>query len=131
MNNIDLVVQQLRTVAAQAGSGPVPGVTGATASPDFASVFNAALLDQSAVNAAATEVGGPEFTNLLKSAVDEVNSTQMDARQLSQQFEAGNADVDLQDVVFSLQKASLSFQTMVQVRNKLVSAYQEIMNMQV
>jgi flagellar hook-basal body complex protein FliE len=34
-------------------------------------------------------------------------------------------------VVLSLQKASLSFQTMVQVRNKLVSAYQEIMNMQV
>jgi len=63
--------------------------------------------------------------------VDEVNNTQMDARQLSRQFEAGNSEVNLQDVVLSLQKASLSFQTMVQVRNKLVSAYQEVMNMQV
>jgi flagellar hook-basal body complex protein FliE len=68
---------------------------------------------------------------MLKSAVDEVNSAQMDAKQLSRQFEAGDPDVNLQDVVLSLQKASLSFQTMVQVRNKLVSAYQEIMNMQV
>jgi flagellar hook-basal body complex protein FliE len=63
--------------------------------------------------------------------VDEVNSAQMDAKQLTRQFEAGDPDVNLQDVVLSLQKASLSFQTMVQVRNKLVSAYQEIMNMQV
>jgi flagellar hook-basal body complex protein FliE len=55
----------------------------------------------------------------------------MDAKQLTRQFEAGDPDVNLQDVVLSLQKASLSFQTMVQVRNKLVSAYQEIMNMQV
>jgi flagellar hook-basal body complex protein FliE len=39
--------------------------------------------------------------------------------------------VNLHDVMISLQKASLSFQTMVQVRNKLVTAYQEIMNTQV
>jgi len=37
----------------------------------------------------------------------------------------------VQDVMLSLQKANVSFQTMVQVRNKLVTAYQEIMNMQV
>lgn len=131
MNSIDLVVQQLRTVAAQAGSQPVSPAAGVTPATDFASVFNAALLNQEARNAAADEVGGPGFTNLLKSAVDEVNSAQMDARQLTRQFEAGEANLDLQDVVFSLQKASLSFQTMVQVRNKLVSAYQDIMNMQV
>ncbi len=131
MNSIDLVVQQLRSVAAQAGSVPVSPTASVVPTTDFASVFNAALMNQDAVNAAANEVGGPEFSNLLKTAVDEVNSAQMDARQLSQQFETGDAGVDLQDVVFSLQKASLSFQTMVQVRNKLVSAYQEIMNMQV
>jgi flagellar hook-basal body complex protein FliE len=43
----------------------------------------------------------------------------------------GDPEANLQDVVLSLQKASLSFQTMVQVRNKLVTAYQEVMNMQV
>jgi len=46
-------------------------------------------------------------------------------------FQSGSPDANLQDVMVSLQKASLSFQTMVQVRNKLVTAYQEIMNMQV
>jgi flagellar hook-basal body complex protein FliE len=108
MNEIDLMVNQLRAVAAQAGPGT------------------------SAVGAnAATQAPSQDFAALLQSAVDEVNNTQMDARQLTRQFEAGNAEVNLQDVVLSLQKASLSFQTMVQVRNKLVSAYQEVMNMQV
>ena len=106
MNDIDLMVNQLRAVAAQAGAGASATAAGANApSQDFAA--------------------------LLQSAVDEVNNTQLDARQLTRQFEAGNAEVNLQDVVLSLQKASLSFQTMVQVRNKLVSAYQEVMNMQV
>jgi flagellar hook-basal body complex protein FliE len=102
MNDIDLMVNQLRAVAAQA-SGSAPG----TAAPS------------------------QDFASLLQSAVDEVNKTQLDARQLSKQFETGNSEVNLQDVVLSLQKASLSFQTMVQVRNKLVTAYQDVMNMQV
>jgi flagellar hook-basal body complex protein FliE len=102
MNDIDLMVNQLRAVAAQA-SGSTPG------------------------NAAPSQ----DFASLLQSAVDEVNKTQLDARQLSKQFETGNSEVNLQDVVLSLQKASLSFQTMVQVRNKLVTAYQDVMNMQV
>lgn len=106
MNEIDLMVNQLRAVAVQAGAGATAANANATApSQDFAA--------------------------LLQSAVDEVNNTQMGARQLTRQFEAGNAEVNLQDVVLSLQKASLSFQTMVQVRNKLVTAYQEVMNMQV
>jgi flagellar hook-basal body complex protein FliE len=46
-------------------------------------------------------------------------------------LEVGDESVNLHDVMISLQKASLSFQTMVQVRNKLVTAYQEIMNTQV
>jgi flagellar hook-basal body complex protein FliE len=102
MSNIDQMVNQLRAVAAQASATPAPQAT-----------------------------GNQDFAAMLKSAVDEVNSAQMDAKQLTRQFEAGDPEVNLQDVVLSLQKASLSFQTMVQVRNKLVSAYQEIMNMQV
>lgn len=102
MNEIDLMVNQLRAVAVQA--------TGGTS---------------------AVEAPGQDFAALLQNAVDEVNNTQQGARQLSRQFETGDADVNLQDVVLSLQKASISFQTMVQVRNKLVSAYQEVMNMQV
>lgn len=82
-------------------------------------------------SASAPAASGNDFAKLLQSAVDEVNSAQKNAKQLGQQFEMGDPNANLQDVVVSLQKASLSFQTMVQVRNKLVSAYQEIMNMQV
>lgn len=73
---------------------------------------------------------GLDFSAMLQAAVAEVNNTQQGAKELSEQFATGDS-ANLQDVVVSLQKASLSFQTMVQVRNKLVSAYQEVMNMQV
>ena len=46
-------------------------------------------------------------------------------------FEAGSPDVNLPEMMVAMQKASLSFQAMTQVRNKLLSAYQEVMNMQV
>ena len=50
---------------------------------------------------------------------------------MAEGFAAGQGDVNLQDVMVNLQKANVSFQQMVQVRNKLVSAYQDIVNMQV
>ncbi|MEQ8289370.1 MAG: flagellar hook-basal body complex protein FliE [Gammaproteobacteria bacterium] len=74
---------------------------------------------------------GPDFSNVLKDAVNQVNETQKAAGELKTQFEMGNPDVDIVDVMLASQKSSLSFQAMTQVRNKLVSAYQEIMNMQV
>lgn len=72
-----------------------------------------------------------DFGQLLKSAVDQVNTVQNSARQLSRDFAQDNPNVNLHEVMISLQKASISFQSMIQVRNRLVSAYQEIMNMQV
>ena len=60
-----------------------------------------------------------------------MNSAQQEASDLAKAFELGQPNANLQDVMVSLQKANLSFQTMVQVRNKLVTAYQEITNMQV
>lgn len=77
------------------------------------------------------EVGGPDFGQALKSAIDQVNAAQQQAQQMTQDFVAGQENVNLQDVMVNLQKASLSFQQMVQVRNKLVSAYQDVMNMPV
>ncbi|SFN71155.1 flagellar hook-basal body complex protein FliE [Formivibrio citricus] len=73
----------------------------------------------------------PDFSQVLKQSVDQVNRMQMEAQDKQTAFQSGAPGADLQDVMVSLQKASLSFQTMVQVRNKLVTAYQEIMNMQV
>lgn len=71
------------------------------------------------------------FANMLKNAVNTVNSNQQQANQLTEAFQKGDPNVQMSEVMVSLQKASLSFQAMVEVRNKLVNAYQEIMNMQV
>ena len=75
--------------------------------------------------------GGPEFSQVLKSAIDEVSQAQQQAQQMAENFATGQSNVNLQDVMINLQKASLSFQQMVQVRNKLVTAYQDITNMPV
>jgi flagellar hook-basal body complex protein FliE len=74
---------------------------------------------------------GPDFAALLKASLDQVNGTQQDTANLAKAFEQGDPNANLQEVMVSLQKANISFQTMVQVRNKLVSAYHEVMSMQV
>jgi flagellar hook-basal body complex protein FliE len=75
-------------------------------------------------------VGKTGFSELLKTSIDKVNATQMEAGKLSESFSAGNPAVELSDVMISLQKASVSFQAMTEVRNRLVDAYRDIMNMQ-
>ena len=79
----------------------------------------------------ASAEGLPEFGAALKAALEQANNAQQEALRLQREFDLNAPDVNLHEVMVSLQKASLSFQTMVQVRNRLVSAYQEIMNMQV
>jgi len=69
------------------------------------------------------------FSQLLTAAVDQVNTAQKSAAALADGFEKGHEDVDLAEVMVSLQKADISFRSMAEVRNKLVNAYQEIMNM--
>lgn len=91
----------------------------------------AALASGQNASSAVESADAPDFSQVLKQSVDQVNKMQLEAQDKQQAFQAGAPGADLQDVMVSLQKASLSFQTMVQVRNKLVSAYQEIMNMQV
>ena len=91
----------------------------------------ASQLASGSESAAGAAPEGGEFAALLKSSLQQVTQTQTEASKLAQGFEQGAANVNLEDVVMSLQKADVSFQTMVQVRNKLVEAYQQIMNMQV
>lgn len=81
--------------------------------------------------APASGAEGGEFAALLKASLEQVGQTQTQASQLAKAFEQGASGVNLEDVMISLQKADVSFQTMVQVRNKLVDAYQQIMNLQV
>lgn len=79
----------------------------------------------------APEAAKPDFAAALKSSIDQVNATQKQAESMVTAFETGAKDVQLHDVMISLSKANVSFQQMVQVRNRLVSAYHDIMNMQV
>lgn len=77
------------------------------------------------------EGSGADFSDALKNAIEQVSAAQAQARQMSEGFITGTSEANLQDVMIASQKASLSFQQMVQVRNKLVNAYQDIMNMPV
>lgn len=94
----------------------------------------AAQVEQSSANLNVEGVKNadkPDFSNLLKQSIDSVNETQMNAGQLSTGFEKGDPDASLAEVMVALEKANVSFQAMTQVRNKLLSAYQEVMNMPV
>lgn len=79
--------------------------------------------------AAAGATAPVNFGDVMKNAINFVNDNQVKATQLSDQFERGVQGVDVAQVMVAIQKASLSFQAATQVRNKLVSAYQDIMNM--
>ena len=70
-----------------------------------------------------------DFAQMLKDAVDNVNSLQQEAKTMAQAYERGDENVDLPQVMIGLQKSSVSFEAMTQVRNKLVDAYEKIMNM--
>jgi len=69
-----------------------------------------------------------DFTTVMKSAVDHVNATQKAAGEMSKAYVSGK-DVEIADVMVSLQKSNIEFQATVQVRNKMIEAYQQIMNM--
>jgi flagellar hook-basal body complex protein FliE len=74
---------------------------------------------------------GPSgFGDLIRQTVDKVNSNQMEASKIASSYERGEG-VPLTDVVLSMQKSSLSFEATLQVRNKVLKAYEDILNMPV
>ena len=70
-----------------------------------------------------------EFSTMLSQSIEAVNKNQQQAGALSTAFEKGETDASLAEVMVSLQKANLSFQTVLQTRNKLVDAYKDVMRM--
>jgi flagellar hook-basal body complex protein FliE len=77
------------------------------------------------------KAGEPDFESALKKAVLAVNETQNVAQAKVQSFSTGQSNMTLEEVMVDLQKANLSFQTMIAVRNRLVDAYKEVTNLQV
>jgi len=101
---MDAIINQLRATEALGNStSAAPGTKGATGS----------------------------FADTLRHAVDAVNSEQMKAGQMVDAQATGSSQIDVNQIMVALEKADLSFQTMVEVRNKLVSAYKKIMDLQV
>jgi flagellar hook-basal body complex protein FliE len=91
----------------------------------------ASVAQGSGVEAGTAQKGGADFASLLKQSVDQVNEMQQSATRLSTALSAGDPNVDVAQVMVALQKAGVAFQAMSEVRNRLVSAYQDVMSMQV
>ena len=76
------------------------------------------------------QVEQPSFFNAVQSAIDRVNDSDRKADAMAEAYERGE-EVPLTDVVLAMQKSSLAFEATLQVRNKVMKAYEEIMNMPV
>lgn len=106
--------EQAQAPGSQSGINPLQGLTEAQRS-DLVSGPN--------------KSDSGSFSDLLKQAVDSVNDTQMQSADMQTAYQMGDKDVDITQVMIQMQKATVSFEAMTQVRNRLVSAYQDIMNM--
>lgn len=109
------LLMEMRAVAQQAQLNPV--------SPSDPAAETNGVSDASA--------GSTDFASLMRQAVDKVNTQQVASDQLKEKLELGEPGVELSEVMIQAQKASLAFQAMTQVRNKLVDAYKDVMNMPV
>ncbi len=94
-------------------------------------VLEAAAKSSESLSAEGVNGTGSEFGKMLTASIDQANQAQQQAGDLKAAFTRGDEGVELPQVMVALQEASISFQAMTQVRNKLLSAYQDIMNMPV
>lgn len=79
----------------------------------------------------ATAVGQGSFGSELQASIQRINRLQQAANTKATAFQAGEPNIELSDVMVDMQKASVAFQMGLQVRNRLVTAYRDVMNMQV
>jgi len=124
---ISSVLSQIRSYQSQVGqalpggglgaAGGVGGVGGANAPGGGGGVGGAA------------GVGAPSFGDALGNALKKVNSLQAETRDLQAAFERGDPKADLARVMVAAQASSVAFRATVEVRNRLVQAYQDVMNM--
>jgi len=96
---------------------------------DFASAVARAGLSQPA--AGSRPVGGANFADAMNQALQSVSQQQMQAQHLQRELQMDNPTVSLEETMVAMQKSQVGFQAVLQVRNRLVSAYSDIMNMQV
>lgn len=115
--SIDQVLSQIRSIAAQTQA---PGIRPAGLTNDAATAAGVAP-------AAGT---GTSFATLMRSGLEQANQTELSANDVADKFERGVPGVDLPTVMLEANKANLTFRAVTEVRNRLISAYTDIMNMQ-
>lgn len=71
------------------------------------------------------------FSELMSQSIEQVNNSMQKSKELTARFEAGDPSVSLAEVMINAQKASIQFSGMTEVRNKLLTAYKDVMNMPV
>lgn len=106
ITSIESVLQQMRVLAQSSGTSAAAGA-----------------------EAAGAEAAPGGFAGELKKSLDRISDTQQNAYSQAEAFELGKPGVALNDVMVDMQKANIGFQMGLQVRNRVVAAYQEIMNM--
>jgi len=109
---IDRVLAQIRTISAQVKRPQAPA-------PAAAGVADGVGRAQ----------GADGFAMLMKRGIEQVNAAQQSATRIATAFQQGAPGVELSQVMLEMQKASVAFRAATEVRNRLVSVYQEIMNM--
>lgn len=77
------------------------------------------------------QAAAPSFSNMFSQALNQVNELQQTSSGLQEAYIRGDGNVDITRVMVASQKSSIAFQAVVQVRNKLVEAYKDVMNMPV
>lgn len=99
---------------------------------DFAAAVQRAGMKLPAAAPAATAgVQGGSFSDAMTQALRSVSQQQLQASQLQRELQLDNPTVSLEETMVAMQKAQVGFQAVLQVRNRLVSTYSDIMNMQV
>jgi len=128
----DEVVSRVRDLAARA-SAVQQQLDGMLAGASISGADRLRGIGLGPVDGAGASAGADrlDFQAILKEAVRGVSDAQNTAQTKAQAYQLGDDKVSLEDVMISLQKANLAMQGMVQVRNRLVEAYREVMNMQV
>lgn len=98
----------------------------------FQSEMQAMMFEAGNTKPAATgQTVGADFGKLLNNAINNVNGLSKTSSNLQMRFDRGDENVSLSDVMIARNKSSVAFEATIQVRNKLVEAYKELMNMPV
>lgn len=129
--DVSSVLMQMRQVKDQLRSQNEQAIQGVRPQAETTAMSRIAKEAENATAAVSGDNTVPDFQNMFKSAINNVNENQQVAANLASRFEQGDPSIDLPEVMIALQKSSVSFQAMTQVRNKLVEAYKDVMNMPV